>query len=118
MLFVLVENMNKEKEYNIKRSREILTDHRIKWESFNNDYHWKIGKIDYFPSTLKWISGEDRGIGIEELLKYIQDIPRIEKNHICLSVEEIFNIAKKVKPLNLEKVCEAIHKAVYKGEKV
>lgn len=112
--------MNAQKENNRKEAREILKENKIIYESFNNDMHWKIGRIDFYPTTLRWIdNGTDiKGIGYNILIDYIKESRQINDNPILmqLSVEQMFDIAKKVKPTNLLMLCAALHKAIYKGE--
>lgn len=103
--------MSDEKIQRIERARKSLTKAGVEWKEFNDSYHFKIGKLDFWPSTGKWISGNDEGRGLDELLRFLK--PRNGKAKV-LTVEQIFDIAKKVKPLNLHDVCEAIHKEIYK----
>jgi len=106
--------MNFDKELNLKQSIDVLTHHNITWESFNNNLHWKIGKINFFPTTQRWNDEDtgERAKGLESLLKHIRK-PNIEARKY-LSVEQMFTFAKKVTPMNLEKVCEVLHKEIYK----
>lgn len=109
------------KEYKKEEIRKLFIKEGIKYQSFNNDFHWKIGHINFYPTTELWQSdniGGDKGRGVDSLIRFLKYRTTIINHDILiqLSVEQMFSIAKKVKPLNLEKVCEAIHKAVYKGE--
>ena len=113
--------MNAEKIYNREESRKYLTNAGIVFESFNKDLHWKIGSIDFFPTTLKWIDNDNdiKGIGWHILVEHIKKKESVRNYEPSneLSVEQMFNIAKKVKPMNLETVCKKLHEAIYKGEK-
>lgn len=120
LLFLLVENMNITKEQNRENSRKILNSKGIKFESLNNDLHWQIGTMAFYPTTLRWNDNfkNVNGIGLKEMLIELS-IGTMDETVIYkkqLSVEQMFNIAKKVKPLNLNAVCEVLHKSIYKGE--
>lgn len=110
--------MNLTKEHNRECARKILNSKGIKFESLNNDLHWKIGTMNFYPTTLRWNDNyrNINGFGLNEMLKEIK--PIITESSVIykrqLSVEKMFNIAKKVKPCNLEKVCESLHKEIYK----
>lgn len=111
--------MNPQKEYNRENARKILNAKSINFESLNNDLHWKIGTMDFYPTTLRWNDSfkNINGIGIKEMIKelYIGEQSIGDKQQ--LSIEQMFTIAKRVNPLNLEKVCQKLHEAIYKGEK-
>ena len=113
--------MNRNKDYNREHAREVLKKANIDWQSFNKDNHWKIGKIDFYPTTLRWIDTDTElsSEGVFQLVEHLRTnypmqtyTPRTGIMYE-LSVEEMFKIAKKVKPLNLEKVCETLHKEIY-----
>lgn len=106
--------MNPIKEQKRNEARQALTEKGIEFRSLNNDLHWVVGTINFYPTTGKWFDFENTGIngdGYKSLLRHLKpSIGKIKK----VSVEEMFEIAKKVKPMNLESICEAIHKEVYK----
>lgn len=110
--------MKENKIIHREQMREILLSSGIVWESLNDDMHWKIGDINFFPTTEKWnvLKKDIYSKGVMDLIDYIKsecqpkDIGLIPK----LSVDQIFDIAKKVKPSNLYKICEEIHKEIYK----
>lgn len=111
--------MNPIKEQLRKESAEALNKANISWESLNNDTHWKIGKIDFWPTTGKWACAETSldGYDVDGMIKHINR-PRRGAIAKVLTVEEMFDIAKRVRPLSLHGVCEVLHKEVYKkGEK-
>lgn len=116
--------MNEIKIQNRIKAKNAFIHNGISYKSFNNDLQWKIGNINFFPTTHKWNDelNDERGQGLSEFIKYLLNKEMESNNYlkminksspIKLSIEDMFNIAKKVKPMNLEKVCEAIHKAVY-----
>lgn len=109
--------MKENKEKNRTWAKDVLKRNGITYQSFNNDLHWKIGDIDFYPTTQKWSDKKNGsyGIHVEDLIDYIKSQPKpLEVNGIRkISIEELFYIAKKVQPLNLYDVCQAIHEAVY-----
>ena len=67
-------------------STHLLKVAKIEWTEFNNGYHFKIGKIDFWPTTQKWIDTNYgiKGTGVEELISYIQTTKQKDrKNGIC-----------------------------------
>lgn len=107
--------MNAFKEQMKEVCKKALEAKGIEWKSFNNDLHWKIGSVNFYPTTGKWRdeSTEETGEGYKDLIKYLKPKPLSVK---ALTPEQMFDIAKKVKPMNLNAVCEALHKAIYKGK--
>lgn len=105
--------MNPLKEQIKKENAIALSKAGICWDSYNNDTHWKFSTIDFWPTTDKWQCSETStsGIGIESLLKHVRR-PR-NKSVKVLSSEMMFDIAKKVKPMNLHAVCVRLHKEIY-----
>jgi hypothetical protein len=105
--------MNRNKEYNREEAKKLLTKAGLTWDSFNNDTHWKVNGVDLWPTTYKWLCPDTGAIvkGIESLIEYIKP-----KKVTVLTADQMFEIAKKVKPMSLMLVCEALHKAIYKGE--
>lgn len=107
---------NPKKHDNIKEAERLLKAAGFEWKSFNNGYHWKIGDLDFYPSTHRW---EDRkkdfhGYGLKEFIKYVAN--RIIRNKSfgkILTVEQVFDLAKESKDKSLFAICEAIHKGIY-----
>lgn len=98
------------KESYIKQARLKLEKAGIEHQEFNNGIHFKIGKIDFWPTTGKWMDGVDEGRGIQELIKRINPpVSKVKK----LSVEQIFQIAVKSKDRSLEGICVSIHTEIY-----
>lgn len=46
----------------------------IKYTEHNNGYHFRIGKIDFFPTTGKWldIDNDIKGNSVSSLISYIK----------------------------------------------
>ena len=92
--------------------RESLKEAKIQWKELT-EYHWVIHGLNYWPTKDKWStpSGEMR-LGLRNLIDYLSyKTDEIHK----LSVEQMFNIAKKVSPMNLEAVCKDLHRNIYGG---
>lgn len=92
----------------------------IEFKTYNNGVHFKIGSINFYPTTGKWFDEvtENKGVGIDNLIrliskskKEIADASVIDKK--AFTVEELFDIAKKSKVQSLHGICESIHKAIY-----
>lgn len=100
------EKIKKENAFALKRAG-------ICWDSYNNDTHWKFSSIDFWPTTEKWQCSETgkTGEGVESLLKHLRRSRT--KNVKTLSTEQMFDIAKKVRPMNLHAVCAALRKEIY-----
>ena len=110
--------MNSNKEYNRQRASNVLKSKGISWESLNNDTHWKIGKINFFPTTGLWVSdtiGGARGRDIDSLIDFLKNTAQpIEKVLIKkLSVQEIAKIFTKNQDKSLMEKCELLHKEIY-----
>lgn len=115
--------MKQKAEFNKGIALEALRVANIKYDSFNNDLHWKIGSIDFWPTSLKWNDNykNTKGQGVFQLIEHLRmtypshTYNPYNKNIFpkTLSPDQIFDIAKKVKPMNLNAVCEAIHKEIY-----
>lgn len=88
----------------------------IAYQSLNNDMHWKIGTVDFYPTTGLWIDAvnEERGEGYKSLIKYLNPENAVNKPIKTLSIEQIFDIAKKSKDKSLLGICTSIHKEIYK----
>lgn len=107
--------MNEFKEKMMIECAKALASNGIAWKSFNNNLHWKIGPVNFYPTTGKWRdeSTDEVGDGYKELIKYLKPKPMYTKS---LSPEQMFEIAKKVKPMNLMAVCTELHRQIYKGK--
>lgn len=102
------------KEQKLEEYRSGLAENGFHWEEFNNGYHFKIGKINCWPTSDKWYDEETgtSGIFLNDLLNYIRakkDTVKVNK----LSVEQIFEIAKQGGSKSLYAICELIHKEIY-----
>lgn len=106
--------MNKNKDENMSQAREEFSKAGIYYSSFNDGLHWKIGSINFYPTTHKWHNEmtEERGIGIKDALKEIRK-PK-NANVRILTTEQLFEIAKHSKDKSLFGICESIHKEIYK----
>lgn len=119
--------MNETKQNNITESRKILQDKKIKFQEFNNGLHWRItlsqfnhpGHCDFWPSSGKFIHGDHQDQGINNLIGYLQGIkdqtglPQA-KDAVYYTIEELFEIAKRVRPQSLHNLVSSIHGAIYK----
>ena len=105
-------------------SKESFKEAKIPYNSFNNDLHWKIMDIDYWPTTLKWqdLKENIKGIGNKECIDYIKNkypMMFISKGVSTfgvvktLSVQEIVKIFLKHKDKSLMEKCELLHKEIY-----
>lgn len=104
--------MNPIKEKIKRENAQALKKAGICWDSYNHDTHWKFSTIDFWPTTEKWQCTETglTGIGVDTLLKHVRR-PRT-KNVKTLSVEQIFEVAKKGTG-SLYDRCQMIHKEIY-----
>jgi hypothetical protein len=109
------------KEQRREKARKALNARNIEFESFNDDLHWKIGNIDFYPTSGYWDdrSNGQTGHGHESLIKYIK--PKIMDGSVIkksqLTIEQIFQIAIRSKDKSLTGICTEIHKAIYKETK-
>lgn len=106
--------MNPIKEQIRKDAAKALLNAGLKWKSFNNDTHWRVNEIDYWPTTDKWLCPLTGEIvyGIENLIKYI----KVKSSQIGirnLTIDQMFTIAARVRPTDLLMVCAALHKEIY-----
>lgn len=104
--------MNMQKNENINITRILLNEAGLEWQEFSN-YHWRVNEIDVWPSTQKWLcpgTGEIQ-YGIKSLITYLR--PK-NTNIKYFTVEEMFTIARKVTPMNLEAICKKLHESIYK----
>ncbi len=108
--------MKLSKKQLIEKARGRLNEECLLWLEYNDGYHFKVGIIDFWPTTERWIekteNGDVKGKGIESLIKHIVKDANKVRSH-KLSVQDLVKIATKVKPQNLTSICEAIHKEVY-----
>lgn len=100
------------KEQKREEARKALTAKGIVFQSFNDDYHWKIGTVNFYPTTglFRDEANDHQDSGYKALIKYLNPKPKSVKQ---LTVEQIFDIAKRSKDRSLEGICEAIHKGIY-----
>lgn len=112
--------MKPSKEKKLNEAVDALEAAGIDFRTFNNGVHFKIGSINFYPTTGKWFDEvtEDKGVGIDDLIsllskakKEIAEASVIDKK--TLTVEELFEIAKESKVQSLHGICESIHKAIY-----
>lgn len=105
--------MNKNKDENLQKSVSAFLKARLQFTSFNEGMHWKIGTVNYYPTTMKWFDEEldEHGFGVSECIKHIKS--KIKEIKI-VTVEEIFEIAKHAKDRSLIGICREIHKGIYK----
>ena len=108
--------MKPQKEQMMKDAFWAFKEAGLCWESFNQDMHWKINGVNFYPTTHRWfdIRKDYRGEGIKQFTKYIRT--RQQKDESIakqLTVDELFEIAKHVKPQSLYAILEAIHKGIY-----
>ena len=93
----------------------------INWTEHNNGYHFKIGHINFYPTTGLWQSdniGGDKGKGIDSLIRLLKKInPLVEvkyqKDINQLSVQQIAKIFTKNQDKSLMEKCEILHKEIY-----
>lgn len=113
-----VQNVSKSrnplKKEKIAEAQRLFKSAGFEWETFNNGYHWKFAGLDFYPSTHRWmdIKNDFRGEGIKEFIKYVQTKKHKETSVRILTVEQIFDIAKRINGSLYER-CEAIHRGIY-----
>ena len=113
--------MKPKAENNRLMSENLLREANLTWESFNNNLHWKIGSVNFFPTTLKWRdeATEVSGEGVMKLIHYLR-----EKNPLFfannegklqkqLTVQQIAKIFTKNQDKSLMEKCEILHKEIY-----
>lgn len=109
--------MNTQSTTNFLEATKAFKAAKISFEKLNNGIHWKIGSINFYPTTHKWFDETtgDRGRGLKEVVDFLkkQSAEASVIDRRKLSVDDIFNIAKKVYPHNLYDICTAIHKEIY-----
>lgn len=111
--------MKKSKEHMKIVATQCLIKNGIRWKELNNGYHFKIGHINFYPTTGLWQSdniGGDKGRGIDSLIRLLKKnnpIIKYKDNINQLSVEQLFQIASHSKLKSLMGICEAIHKEIY-----
>lgn len=114
--------MNETKKQYRREARRILVKNGICFDSLNNDLHWKIGSVNFFPTTGLWRdeSNEEQGNGVKSLISYLkpkeENKQELNKKYCIkkLSVEQLFQIAAHSKDKSLEGICKAIHTEIYK----
>lgn len=110
--------MKQSKVENKIEATKAFAHNNINYQSLNHDLQWKIGTINFFPTTHKWHDQKNgrTGNGLITAIKYIKgseilENTKINKNH--LSVEQLFHIASHSKDRSLEGICKALHKEIY-----
>lgn len=112
--------MSPSKEHNKIVATQSLIKAGIKWEEFNNGYHYKIRHINFYPTTGLWQSdniGGDKGRGIDSLIRLLKkDNPIVHyRNDIKkLSVSDMSRIFIKNSYKSLVERLELLHKEIYK----
>lgn len=101
------------KQSYIVQARIKLSKAGIEFTEHNNGIHFKVGEIDFWPTTGKWIDGIDEGRGVQELIKRLTPKRSVGVNK-TMTVEQIFQIAVHSKEKSLIGICTAIHKEIYK----
>ena len=110
--------MNPLKEHKREVARNLLKKANINFISLNNDMHWKVGHINFYPTTELWQSdniGGDKGKGIDSLLRFLKHKVVVENHELQrrLSVQEIAKIYLNNKDKSLMEKCEILHKEIY-----
>lgn len=117
--------MNSEKrQQNREYSKKLLKERGIHYEEFNNGYHLKIGRIDFWPGTGKFIDPDAKnelgiGRGVHNLLQYLTVKQAASTEPAILNsmnVDQLFEIAKHSKDKSLYGICESIHAAIYNNQ--
>lgn len=105
--------MNKNKDENLQKSTAAFTKANLQFTSFNEGMHWKIGPVNYYPTTMKWFDEEldEHGFGVAECIKHIK--AKVKTVQI-VTVDQMFEIAKHSKDKSLIGICRSIHTEVYK----
>jgi hypothetical protein len=95
----------------------------INWTEYNNGLHYKIGNIDFYPTTGKWIRNykgtkdDIFGQGVETLIGMIlserKPYPNV-KGSYPLTVQQIAKIFLKNEGKSLMEKCEILHKEIYR----
>ena len=118
--------MNEIKKQNRRIAKDELLKAGIKYQSLNNDLHWKVGSINFFPTTGRWTDEQknESGQGLKSFIRYIKinygmiepesEWKKINSYPNQLTVEQLFQIAAHSKDKSLEGICKEIHKEVYK----
>lgn len=114
--------MNVSKEHNKIVNTQSLIKAGIKWVEYNNGLQYKIGNIDFYPTTGKWIQNfkgvkdDIFGQGIDTLIPHIisQSEPfQNVKGYYPLTVQQMSKIFIKNEDKSLMEKCEILHKEIY-----
>jgi len=118
--------MKPKSEFNLGLSRQAFRDAKIPYTSLNNDMHWKVIDVDFWPTSLKWqdLKKDKKGQGVFECIEYLRTkhpmyvhfpgenvITAIKCN--SLSVQQIAKIFTKNQDKSLMEKCEILHKEIY-----
>ncbi len=108
--------MNIVKQENRDNARQILKEKGIKFESLNNDFHWKIGTMDFYPTTLRWNDNfkNVNGIGLKEMIKELDYTMKFKPGQVIpLTVQQMAKIFTKNQDKSLMEKLEMLHKEIY-----
>lgn len=108
--------MKTEKEEKRAEAERLFKAAEFKWESFNDNLHWRVEGIEFYPTTWKWFDqkNEFKDHGIENLIRYIQTRPNKKHDSVkILTVEQVFEVAKRSPDKSLFGICTSIHKSIY-----
>lgn len=112
--------MKPSKERKIIEAVDALEYAGIEFKIYNNGVHFKIGSINFYPTTGKWFDEvtKDKGVGIDSLISLLSSAGQVIRKPSVIdkrvfTVEELFEIAKRSEIQSLYGVCEAIHKEIY-----
>lgn len=111
--------MNQNKINNRIESKKAFDHNNIKYVSLNDDFQWKVGTINFFPTTFKWHDQKNgrTGHGLISGIKYIKGSGILGNLKEEFTVQDFYKIALKSEDKTMAGTCEAIHRAVYnKGE--
>jgi predicted Zn-ribbon and HTH transcriptional regulator len=107
---------NPVKQERMKEAEKLFKAAGFTWQSFNNNYHWRVAGIDFFPTTERWFDTKNdfHGQGVKEFIRYVQGRENAQKKlNKVLTIEQIFEIAKSSKDKSLFGICETIHRGIY-----
>lgn len=117
--------MNPKAEFNKGLSMKSFKDAKIPYTSLNNDMHWKVIDVDFWPTSLKWqdLKSDKKGVGVFECIEYLRTkypmyvytpkgIFNLQGVH-PLTVDQMFDIACHSKEKSLIGICRTLHKEIY-----
>lgn len=86
------------KHNNLLKSQHYFKLNKIEYQEFNDGFHWKVGDLDFWPSTHKWQDHKNniyKMEGLEEFIKYYEahKSTKLESGtHFCPHCNGIINI--------------------------